>query len=246
MHVCSFRNAAVHVALIGWLSIACFAPGVQAQQPPSGHITPDGQLMGPGRGLTGQFEIQFMKFAVDHHFSALRITELAAGTDVQRNAAISPNEGTSPTPGYPFTGPKADLDDLRSMARQANRVQREDILMLQMFLRDWYGISYQPHVTPDGQEKIEILEAARPGKDFDHKFFEVFSRHHFMLMDSVNRCLTGSEPLHPDLARLCGDMWHGQISEIDGMRRELARHFGIVDYQPFKDPRGQHSGSEPH
>lgn len=33
----------------------------------------------PGRGLTAQFEIEFMKFTLDHHFAALRITELAAG-----------------------------------------------------------------------------------------------------------------------------------------------------------------------
>ena len=35
---------------------------------------------GPGRGFTAQFEIDFLKFTIDHHFGALRMTELAAGT----------------------------------------------------------------------------------------------------------------------------------------------------------------------
>jgi hypothetical protein len=71
----------------------------------------------------------------------------------------------------------------------------------------------------------------------------------------VNGCLTGSELRHTDLRRLCTQMWHSQTSDIDEMRHELQRHFGIADYQPFKGkqplnaesgpPRGQHSGSQP-
>lgn len=45
-----------------------------------------------------------------------------------------------------------------------------------------------------------------------------------------------------------------QMSDIDMMRHELAKHFGIVDFRPFDDnqplqshpggPRGQHSGPQ--
>ena len=38
----------------------------------------------PGRGLTARFETQFMMQAIDHHYAALRMTELAAGTDLTR------------------------------------------------------------------------------------------------------------------------------------------------------------------
>lgn len=223
--------------------------GISAQEETSSSVMPtitaDGQLMGPGRGLTKHFEISFMEFTIDHHFSALRMTELAAGTDTQRNAGIWPNEGTSPTPGFPATSAKADLADLKSLARRNNRMQREEILMLQMFLRQWYGISYQPKLPASAQPMLEILESAKSGKDFDHAFLEVFSQHHADLLDDLNRCLTGAELLHPDLHRACNDMWHSQTSDIDEMRRELARHFKIVDYQPFKDPRGQHSSTQP-
>lgn len=44
----------------------------------------------PGRGRTGPFEIRFMQFTIDHHFAALRITELAAGGDPVRSVVVSP------------------------------------------------------------------------------------------------------------------------------------------------------------
>lgn len=43
----------------------------------------------PGQGLTARYEVAFMESTIDHHFAALRITELAVGTDLQRNAAIT-------------------------------------------------------------------------------------------------------------------------------------------------------------
>lgn len=65
----------------------------------------------PGRGLTAQFELDFLKFTIDRHFGALPMTELAAGTDAKRNAEVSPMEGTSPSPEYPTTEAKARLDN---------------------------------------------------------------------------------------------------------------------------------------
>ena len=206
--------------------------------------TLDGAYIGPGRGLTKDFEVQFMESTIDHHFSALRITELAAGTAPQRISTISPTDGVAQTPGYSPTQAKAALDDLKSLARQANRTQREEILMLQSFLRDWYGISYQPSVTPDGQAEIAVLEQAAAGKQFDKKFFTTFSHHHYTLLDPLNQCITGSDLLHPDLISLCNQMWHTQTAQITTMRRELARHYAIVDYQPFQAPSGQHTAPE--
>lgn len=100
----------------------------------------------PGQGLSARFEVEFMQLAIDHHFSALRMTELAAGTDLQRNPELSASEGTSPTPGYVASPAKSTLDDLKSMARRNNRMQREEILTMQRYLRDWYGVQYQPRV----------------------------------------------------------------------------------------------------
>lgn len=207
----------------------------------------------PGAGKTARFEVEFMKLAIDHHFSALRITELAAGTKWQRDDSITPTEGVAPTPGFAATRAKATLDDLKSMARRNNRMQREEILTMQSHLRDWYGVQYQPQLTAEGRQMIAVLERAQPGADFNHSFYEVFSRHHYTLMEPVNACLTGADLTHDELKRECTQMWHSQIADIDMMRNELKKHFGIVDYQPFPglkplqdEPgsvRGHHSGS---
>lgn len=208
----------------------------------------------PGQGQTARFEVEFMQMAIDHHFSALRMTELAAGTDMQRSPGIEANEGTSPTPGYGATPAKLTLDDLKSMARRNNRMQREEILTMKRHLREWYGIDYQPRLRGDGKTFIEILEKAQPGRDFDHLFYETFSRHHYTLMEPVNGCMTDTDLMHHDLRRECQGMWHSQIADIQMMREELKKHFGIVDYQPFMgleplhdingSPRGSHSGKD--
>lgn len=207
---------------------------------------------GPGQGLTARYEIEFMQMTIDHHFAALRITELAAGTDTQRQADISANDGTSPTPGFAATRAKATLDDLKSMARRNNRMQREEIMTLRTFLREWYGVQHEPRVPASARPMIEALERAQPGADFNHAFYEVFSRHHYTLMEPVNGCMTGVDLVHEALRNECRNMWHSQISDIDMMRKELRKHFGIGDYQPFKglEPlrgdaggsRGQHTG----
>lgn len=208
----------------------------------------------PGQGLTARFEVEFMQMTVDHHFAALRMTELAVGTDIQRDADISPIEGTSPTPGYAATPAKATLDDLKSLARRNNRMQREEIMTMRRFLREWYGVDYLPRVREESRAMIAILERARPGADFNHAFYETFSRHHYALMEPVNACMTGTDLMHYPLRNECRAMWHGQIMDIDMMRHELKKHFGIADYQPFRgleplrgsngSPRGNHSGND--
>lgn len=181
-----------------------------------------------------QFEIDFMKMAIDHHFAALRMTELAAGTDVQRDVHITPDEGTAQTPGFAATAAKATLDDLKSMARKENSVQREEILTLQSYLKDWYGVAHKPRLRPDGQQMIAMLDAASSGADFNRRFFELMSQHHFSLMAPVNACLSGTDLEHYDLRRQCLGMWQSQMLEIDTMRVELKKHFGVEDYQPFE------------
>lgn len=237
----TFTSSRIAGCLLG-LGLASFAPAYSwADQ--------------PGRGLTGPFEVEFMKLTIDHHFTAMRMTELAAGTDLQRNGPLTPSEGTAPTPGFPSTQAKAALADLKSLARRNNRMQREEIMMLQGFLRDWYGVKHEPRIRADGRVLLSVLNKASPGREFDHAFYEAFSRHHFTLLEPVNGCLTGSELRHTDLRRLCNQMWHSQTSDIDDMRHQLQRHFNIPDYQPFKGkqpldvqsgaPRGQHSGPQP-
>ncbi|MCA7082511.1 MULTISPECIES: DUF305 domain-containing protein [Cupriavidus] len=208
----------------------------------------------PGRGITAGFEVRLIQLIIDHHYSALRMTELAAGTDPQRTGNLTPDEGTSPTPGYPVTRPKSSLDEVKSMARMENRSQREEIAHLRVLLRQWYGIDYEPRVRQEQQQMLAFLDNAQPGRQFDHVFLEVFSRHHYTLLQPLNACITGADRRHDELIRLCTQMWHVQTAAVDEMRQLLERHFHIADYQPFSvdrplhgqagSPRGQHSGGD--
>lgn len=209
---------------------------------------------GPGAGITAEFEVDFLRMTIDHHYSALRITELAAGTDAHRNGQLSATEGTSPTPGFAATPAKATLEDLKSLARRNNRMQREEILNLQTKLRDWYGMDYQPRLRADGRQMVAMLEQARAGAEFNHLFLEVFSRHHYAMLEPASACVTGSDLKHEELRRECRSMWMSQTADIEMMREMLKQHFGIADYQPFRKhevmrdgpmmPRGRHSGHD--
>jgi uncharacterized protein (DUF305 family) len=198
----------------------------------------------PGRGLTAQFEREYLRSIIDHHYSALRITELAAGTDLQREAAIdNPEEGTSPTPSTSDTPAKASSDDIKSMARQANRMQREEILTAQRFLREWYGEQHTPQLTQEGQQQIQLLEQTSAGNQFDQTFLEVFSSHHYAaLMPSLD-CQVQADIRHDALKRYCHGIVEHQKIEIANMREQLCDRFDICDYQPTTGIRGRHSGN---
>ncbi len=198
----------------------------------------------PGRGRTAAFETDFLKMMIDHHYSALRITELAAGTDVHRNAQTLPGEGTSPTPGMPATLAKSGLNEIKSLARRNNRMQREEILMAQDFLRKWYGIAYSPKLDMEGRQMIRMLEHAQPGQQFDRTFLEAFSRHHYMALTPATTCVVASEIRHEALHRYCRGIVQAQLNDIEDMRELLAKYFNIVDYRPDAGSDSAHVGSE--
>ena len=200
----------------------------------------------PGRGLTARFEVNYLKMISDHHYAALRITELAAGTDATRDPAIVPTEGTSPTPNTQPVQAKASSDEIKSMARRNNRMQREEILTAQRFLRDWYGVEYQPRVRWFNAAQIALLERTAAGEQFDHYFLEVLSRHHFMALEPSVRCQVASDIAHGELHRYCSGIVHSQINDIEDMREMLCKDFSICDYQPTIGLKGRHSGSEGH
>jgi uncharacterized protein (DUF305 family) len=199
---------------------------------------------GPGPGLTARFEVTYLEFIIDHHYAALRMTELAAGTDLARDPPILPDEGTSPTPDSASTPAKAESDALKSMARRDNRVQREEILTAQRFLREWYNIDYKPHVEPMNQAQIRLLEQTPAGRTFDHFFMEVFSRHHYSALEPSMSCQVASAIDHQELHRYCAGIVHGQINDIQNMRQMLCENVSICDYQPLIGLKGIHSGSE--
>lgn len=189
---------------------------------------------GPGRGSTAQFEKNYLVFIINHHYSALRMTELAAGTDPMRDAqVVAPQEGTSPTPGFGATPPKASDDEIRSMARMANREQREEIGRAQRFLREWYGIQYQPQLTPDGRRMIAMLEGTAAGAQFNQVFLRSFSNHHLSALAPSLHCTVKSDLSHDGLRRYCENIVIVQKNGINDMREMLCKDFSDCGFIPL-------------
>jgi uncharacterized protein (DUF305 family) len=206
------------------LTLATFAGGASAD--------------GPGRGATATFEKGYLVFIIDHHFSALRMTELAAGTDTQRNAEINnPNEGTAPSPGFAATVAKASDEQIRSMARQANRTQREEIMKAQRMLRDWYGMQHEPQLNADGQRMISMLESTPAGSQFNPIFLRMFSNHHLSALAPSVHCEVKSDISHVGLQRYCEDIVITQTNGINDMREMLCKKYGDCGFVPATGDR---------
>ncbi len=185
----------------------------------------------PGRGATAALEQSYLTFIIDHHFAALRMTELAAGTLQQVTGEITDADRARPTPGFEATEPRARLDQIKEIARRNNRMQREEILMAQRFLRDWYGVNHEPQVPASARPDIERLQTLS-GEAFDRDFLPTFSRHHYTAITSSVDCLVGREVRHDDLRRFCKGAVDSQLSDIDEMRHLASRQYGMDDIQP--------------
>lgn len=169
----------------------------------------------------------------EHHYSALRMTELAAGTDRTRDAAIeNPDEGTAPTPDFGATAARAADERIRSVARQANRAQREEILTAQRFLREWYGVQHNPVLTREARMMIQQIERVPAGAQFDRAFLRMFSNHHVTILAPSLHCQVRSDLRHAELQRYCENIAVTQKNQINDMREQLCRRFSECGFVP--------------
>ena len=202
-------------------------------------VVPAALADGPGRGATAEFEKTYLTFIIDHHYSALRMSELAAGTDRTRDPALdNPAEGTSPTPDFRDAAAKSTDPHIRSMARQANRAQREEIRRAQDFLHMWYGVHYVPVLSAEDRAMIGTLERTPLGAQFDRTFLRMFSSHHFTALAPSVHCQVKSDLRHEDLRRYCENIVVMQKNEINDMREMLCKRFtecGFVPNGPRKE-----------
>lgn len=193
----------------------------------------------PGKGKTAPFEVHYLTMMIDHHFSALRMTELAAGTEQRIASEVSPHDRVYPSPGFSATEPHAVLPEIKSLSRSANRMQREEILTAQKFLKEWYGVDYEPKLSEEARRDIATLEALQ-GAEFDKAFLKMFSQHHYQAAESSLQCLVARDLEHHDLHRYCENIMHAQVNEIDHMRHLACKHYEKCDIQP------QHKKSRRH
>jgi uncharacterized protein (DUF305 family) len=179
-------------------------------------------------------EVSYLTFTIDHHYSALRMTELAAGT---ANVGSSSNYAGSPNV-FPSTPAKATDPVALNVAVMANMGQRQEIIEAQGFLQSYYGISYTPSSEPYLAPAVAFVDQAVAGDPFNIAFLEAFSGHHATLIPSSQECTAAAA--HADVQAYCAGIVASQTRQIGEMRNELATAYGItsVSYETVPLPAG--------
>lgn len=168
-------------------------------------------------------EVQYLEFTIDHHFSALRITELAAGT-----AAVGSSSNYAGSPDvFAATPAKGTNPVVLETATMANAGQRTEIAEAQGFLRNYYGIDYAPRLRPFGEPLIAALDQAAAGDPFNVAYLEVFSGHHESLLPPSQACTTAAP--HEDVRAYCAGIVEMQARQIEEMRTELRETYGVTN-----------------
>lgn len=170
---------------------------------------------------------QYLRFTIDHHFSALRLTELAAGT-----ASVGSTSNFAGAPDvFPASLAKATDPVALQIATEANAAQRMEIIEGQNFLRTYYGIDFVPTLQPVFAPLIATLDAAASGNPFNIAFLETFTGHHASLIPPSQQCTTAAP--QPDVRDYCASIVESQTRQINQMRAELASVYGITNI-PFE------------
>lgn len=179
-------------------------------------------------GETGAFEVDYLNFILDHHWSGLRPTELAAGSLPDATEANVP-PSVNPYPGSPLSFPptegKGTNEVVLDVADKSNAAQRMEIEEGQGFLQDWYGQTATLELQPTAAEMIETLEAAAPGDPFDIAFLINFSLHHISAIARSLECVDRAG--HQELIDYCQNIVTAQTMDVQRMRAELLNEYGI-------------------
>ena len=147
---------------------------------------------------TARFEIDFMQDMIDHHAMAVETAELCVA--------------------------KAVHEELRELCQRIIAAQSREIEVLQRWLRQWYGVSYEPQMKPADERMIEDL-ASLSGAEFEIAFMQMMIEHHEAAIREADTCL--DRAYHRELERLCGNIVATQSAEIEQMRSWMCEWYRI-------------------
>lgn len=132
-----------------------------------------------------RFETGFMTTTIDHHLSGVRLGELC------QRKAVTPR--------------------LSTLCGEIAMSQQAQIVKLQGWLADWYGVDKMPMLMPADQRMLDRL-ATLDGTRFDLAVLGHFTEHHAMFVEEGTECVDTVH--HPTLRGLCGRMVAAQAREI--------------------------------
>lgn len=152
-----------------------------------------------------RYEIQFMQEMIAHHHIAVMMAQVC----VERQD-IRP--------------------ELRQLCRDIIVAQEREIAAMQSWLRQWYGIEYQPHQDMNHEEMARMLAEMRAmsPREFERFFLEDMIVHHAGALQPARQCK--GRAFHSELEALCRDIVRVQVDEIELMRRWLCEWFGECNF----------------
>ena len=152
------------------------------------------------------YEIRFMTNMIDHHFMAVQVAELCQE--------------------------RAIHEELLALCQQIESTQQQEIDQMQTWLEQWYGVTYEPEMSPGDRQRMEQL-AELFGEEFEIEFMQRMIRHHWKAVVRGSQCV--DRAYHPELIEMCEGIVMTQTEEIRQMQTWLCDWYGICDYGPGGD-----------
>lgn len=147
-----------------------------------------------------RYEVRFLSMMIDHHYGAVKMSELCAGRTVH--------------------------PELQAMCEQMHASQLEEIAMMQAWLKSWYGITHEPMLDRKMQRQVRALSGLT-GAAFEKAFMSMMIPHHSMAVMMSLEAL--NQAYHPELLNMAAMMLGAQGDEIAQMRLWLQQWYGIND-----------------
>jgi uncharacterized protein (DUF305 family) len=138
---------------------------------------------------TAKFEIKFMENMIDHHAMAVMMAEMCT------MMAVHP--------------------ELIAMCEDIIATQSAEIEMMQMWLQDWYGITYEPDMHMGEMEGYMKMDPAQ----FEEWFMKRMISHHATAIKEAEDCL--EEAYHPELLSNTMQAWLCEWYGVCNYRKNL-------------------------
>lgn len=145
-----------------------------------------------------KYEIKFNEDMIDHHMMAVMMAEECLE--------------------------KANHDELIQMCNNIIVTQSDEMMMMQSWLLDWYGISYEPQMKQHNGGQHEAMDSA----EFEVMFMDMMVKHHAGAVKDAQKCQ--DRAYHDELIDLCGNIEVTQSQEIATMQTWLCDWYGICKF----------------
>jgi uncharacterized protein (DUF305 family) len=149
---------------------------------------------------TARYEIDFMTDMIDHHAMAVMMAEMCVE--------------------------KAVHDELRRLCEGIIAAQSREIRQMQSWLRQWYGVTYEPRMSRGAMKQMEGL-ASLSGAAFEIAFMEMMIKHHAKAVKEGEQCV--NRVFHDELRDLCENIIATQTAEIELMQSWLCEWYDICE-----------------